>query len=410
MVLVQAAQIFRDKALRPGEWTLDTVGDAAGFAALEGPWNALVERAGIDHPFVRHEWMRAWWDAFGAGRELHIVTIRSRDELIAIAPFMITRGRMYGVPVRRLELIFNVHTPRLEIITGRAHREVYRALWKYLREHGGRWDVAQLHQLPEGSRTLEELRRVADEDGFPSGVWRSDDSPYLSLEGISPDVYFASLGSKHRSNMRNRTKRLAKLGTIAVETVSGGPALDRALDEGFAIEAAAWKGTEQTAIASDDALRRFYTRLAHVAAKTGWLRLSFLTLDGRRIAFGYSLVYGRKLYLLKAGYDPEFAPYSPFNLLCERVIREAFEQGLTEFDFLGKDAEWKLKWTRTTRPHYWLFIFSRDLRARFIHWAKFRLAASLREKSVMRPLVRWARGETAIPGPNGLATEAKEGA
>ena len=38
---------------------------------------------------------------------------------------------MYGVPVTRLELIYNEHTPRMDFIISRSHREVYRVLWKY---------------------------------------------------------------------------------------------------------------------------------------------------------------------------------------------------------------------------------------------------------------------------------------
>jgi CelD/BcsL family acetyltransferase involved in cellulose biosynthesis len=391
MVLVHAAQIFREKAQRPSEWTVEVVTEHADFLALEGAWNTLVERAGIDHPFLRHEWIRIWWDCFGQGHRLHILLVRQRDDLVAIAPFMLTSTRMYGVPVRTLAFIFNVHTPRQDLIVARAHRDVYQAVWKYLDSRQGLWDVIEMYQLPETSRTREYMRQAAENAACPAGIWHGDASPYLSLEGRTADEYFASLGTKHRSNMRNRTKRMSRLGKLELEIVSD-RGLTTALEDGFAIEAAAWKGDARTAIRSDDALRRFYTRIGEASAKAGWLRLQFLTLDGRRIAFGYSLVYGRKLYLLKAGYDPEFARYSPFNLLCERLIRAAFDEGLLEFDFLGADAEWKMRWTQTTRAHEWLYLFSRDPRARFLHWAKFRLACVLRETALTRRLVQWARG------------------
>jgi CelD/BcsL family acetyltransferase involved in cellulose biosynthesis len=389
MVLVQAADVFREKAARPTEWRVESVSRYDELLALEGPWNALVDRARIDYPFLRHEWIRTWWDCFGAGKKLHVLLIRSRDELVGIAPFMLTQGRMYGVPVRRLEFIFNVHTPRMDVIIGRAPREVYRTLWKYLNENQHLWDVVALYQVPEGSPTLDELARAAERDGCPTGRWRSDDSPYLTLEGRTMESYLAELATKHKSNMRNRTKRLAKLGTVEVETIEGLRDLPEALETGFQIEAAAWKGATRTAIRCDDSLERFYTRVARVAAMKGWLRLDFLTVKGRRIAFGYSLVYGRKLYLLKAGYDPEFSPYSPFNLLCERTIASCFEEGLTEFDFLGAEADWKMKWTTTKRAHNWLFLFSPRARTRLVHWAKFRLATAVREQPLMRPIVNW---------------------
>jgi CelD/BcsL family acetyltransferase involved in cellulose biosynthesis len=389
MVLLQAADAFREKAARPTEWRVDAVSDYADFVGLESPWNALVERAGLDYPFLRHEWLRTWWDCFGQGKRLHVLLVWSREELVGAAPFMLTHGRMYGVPVRRLEFMFNVHTPRMDVIVGRSPRDVYRMIWKYLHGHQHLWDVVALYQLPEGSPTRTELAHAAERDGYLTGQWRSDDSPYLDLQGLNAESYQARLGSKHKSNMRNRTKRLGRIGTVGIETVQGRHGLPEALDDGFRIEAAAWKGEARTAIQSDEALQRFYSGMARIAANRGWLRLDFLTVNGRRIAFGYSLVYGHRLYLLKAGYDPEFCPYSPFNLLCERTIEACFEAGLREFDFLGAAADWKMKWTSTARPHYWLFLFSPRARTRLVHWAKFRLAASLRGRPLMRPLVSW---------------------
>src|SRR5215208_5344519 len=42
--------------------TTELVADYAAFVALEAEWNDAVERAQIAHPFLRHEWVRTWWD------------------------------------------------------------------------------------------------------------------------------------------------------------------------------------------------------------------------------------------------------------------------------------------------------------------------------------------------------------
>ena len=43
---------------------------------------------------------------------------------------------------------------------------------------------------------------------------------------------------------------------------------------------------------------------------------------------------------------------------------DAFERGFEEVDFLGDTEPWKLEWTTTTRPHDWLFVFSKSSRGR----------------------------------------------
>jgi CelD/BcsL family acetyltransferase involved in cellulose biosynthesis len=114
--------------------------------------------------------------------------------------------------------------------------------------------------------------------------------------------------------------------------------------------------------------------------------LNFLTLNGRKIAFDYSLQYKNKHYVLKPGYDPEFAPLSPYNLLCYMKLQDAFESGLSEYDFLGMKDDWKLDWTGTTRTHLWLYIFSDRLRTTLLHYAKFRLMPKLTRFRLFRML------------------------
>jgi CelD/BcsL family acetyltransferase involved in cellulose biosynthesis len=372
---------------------VEAVTDYRSLVALGPVWTDLAEEAGLDHPFLSHEWVCAWWESFGAGRELRVLVAKTEDRVIGIAPLMLSRGRMYGLEVRRLQSIHNDHTPRADFIVAEGHREAYNAFWTYL-SSAGAWDVLQLSQLPAGSETLELLPQLAKRDGFLWGLWRSADSPYLPIHDTW-DSYLGRLPSRHRRNLRNRLKRLGQRGQVSLRSVS---ALDddghEALEEGLRIEAAAWKGQAGTAIDSRPELRQFYTRFAQSSAKRGWLRLHFLTVAGRPIAFGYFLHYKRKLYLLKPGYDPDYAPYSPCNLLCYMVLREAFESSLAEYDFLGDDDGWKRQWTGERRPHYWLFVFPDHPRARLLRYVKFQLLPWLRERGLY-PRVRGPAGGRA---------------
>jgi CelD/BcsL family acetyltransferase involved in cellulose biosynthesis len=162
--------------------------------------------------------------------------------------------------------------------------------------------------------------------------------------------------------------------------------LAEGLEDGLRLEAAAWKGEAQTAISCDPAISRFYSTLAGRAAERGWIRLHFLHADNARVAFDYSLCYKGRVYLLKLGYDPAYARFSPSNLLLSRILESAFAQGLTKYEFLGADAEWKMSWATLVRRHYWLFVFPATVKGRFLHLIKFRLVPLLR-----RPGLRHVR-------------------
>jgi CelD/BcsL family acetyltransferase involved in cellulose biosynthesis len=363
---------------------VSVIQDYEQFASLEHEWNDAVDRARLSHPFLRHEWMRSWWDSFGApstraARQLHIVLVRNDDRIVGIAPLMRESAVVYGLPVRRLALLANDHTPRADFVVAGDEDEIYQAIWTSLAGEIDQWDVLQLTQLPHTSRTISVISRLASAEQLPIGTWKSTDSPFLELAGTW-DSYWAGLPAKFRSNVRNRLTRLHQIGSPALEVLSQRAAISAALDEAWRLEASGWKDKEGTSITSDPAVQRFYTLLADRAVDRGWLQLLFLASGGRRIAVSYSALYDGRLFLLKTGHDREFHACSPFKVLTYLATQKAYAQGLREIDFLGDSEPWKHEWTPTVRAHDWLFIFSNSRRARLLHSIKFQMAPEIKKK------------------------------
>jgi CelD/BcsL family acetyltransferase involved in cellulose biosynthesis len=355
---------------------VETVSDYQSFLNLEPAWDHVLQMAGLNNPFLEHVWVRTWWESFGQGSSLHVLLVKVDDEPVAIAPLISTTISMWGIKVRRLGFFYNAHVPRADFIIARRSNEVYRAIWDHL-SRDRCWDLLQLCQIPEGSETLEELPALAHKSGCPIGTWDSGAAPYVALSS-SWSKYCDGLAAKHRSNLRNRFKRLNQIGPVGVETIVSSQELANALDCAFQLESAAWKGDEGTAISCHADLRKFYSLFAQRAAERDWLRLHFLSVGPARAAFDYSLCYKDQIYLLKLGYDPAFAAYSPSNLLVAKVLESAFEGGLTRYDFLGEFGDWKRCWAAESTSHHWLFIFSRSLKGRLLHRIKFDLIPFLK--------------------------------
>lgn len=363
----------------PG-FSVELVSDPAGFAALAPEWNDLAARAGLDHPFATHEWLSAWWAAFGDdGRELRVAVVRRGGACVGLAPLMLTRSRMYGVPLRSLELMANEQSPRNEVLT--SDPQAWDALFAHLLAQQGAWDALVLRQLPEGSTSDAALERLGGAHGLRSNTWRAPASPIVRTDG-DYQAYLGARPNKLRVNLRNRLKRITKLGPIRYEKIRGGEALAEAFEDALRIEAAGWKGGAQTAIASHAATRRLYECFTAVASGRGWLELRFLTVGQRRVAVAYNLRYGGKLYLLKQGYDPELAELAPASLLCHELVRECFAEGVSALDLLGDDEAWKLQWTGECAPHRWWFVFTPRWRARLARALKFVVAPALRDTPV----------------------------
>ena len=58
--------------------------------AITPEWDALV--AALNGSlYMAFAWCEVWWRHYGARRELRVIAVRSRDELVAVLPFFIDR-------------------------------------------------------------------------------------------------------------------------------------------------------------------------------------------------------------------------------------------------------------------------------------------------------------------------------
>lgn len=353
----------------------------AEFLAVEAEWNTLVA-ATEGGPFLRHESIRAWIEAFAPRASLVILLARDRrGALSAALPLLAEWGLFCGLPARRLVAAANTHSCRFDMLALDPVAAA-RAFLAHLERRGG-WDVLRIIDVPAGGKAWE-IHRAALARRLPVGTWEAERSPFLAF----PRSYAELLARKSplfRANLRRRRRQLEKLGTLSVERVTDDPQLSERLEQGFALEQRGWKGKQGTAIAQDRRTHAFYTQMALAASRNGHLALFFLRLDGRPIAFHFGLVHGGIYYVPKLAYDESLVGCSPGLVLIEEAIRDGIERGLRGYDFLGDEAEWKNKWSTSVRPHHWIFVFRGTATGRALRRAKFDWLPAVRGALRARP-------------------------
>jgi CelD/BcsL family acetyltransferase involved in cellulose biosynthesis len=190
---------------------------------------------------------------------------------------------------------------------------------------------------------LLELRRAAASAGHRVLRTTVQRSPYAML--VPGEDVDRRLSGKAARNLRRNLRRLEEVGRVDVQVEVAPDRLDELLEQGFCVEPSGWKADRGTAISSSPATRRFYAGVAHWAMDAGLLRLGFLRLDGRAIAFAFALQDATAFYLLKGGYDRGHRRYAPGKLLFRSLMAEAVASGAQRFEFLGAAEPWKLEWT-----------------------------------------------------------------
>jgi CelD/BcsL family acetyltransferase involved in cellulose biosynthesis len=356
--------------------------DRAGFEAMEHEWNALLE-SGSREPFCRHEFIRSFLRNFLPEARLKVVTGRDRFGALVVAlPLIAGRGAICGFGARELGSPTNVHSLRFDLVAddvqGRGD-----ALFQHLAADQ-EWDILKITDVPEGGKAWN-IYRAAERAGFPVGAWEAQRSPYMTLPSSYAEV-LQGLSAKFRANLRRRRKRLDERGgEISVERVAGAALSESHLEECLALERSGWKGRQGTAVGQSQAARGFHLTLIRQEAFRDHLSLFLLKCGGKLIAFQYGLTCAGVYSLVMTSYDEVFKEFSPGHLLTEEVLKDCIARELREFDFLGCDLAWKLEWTATVRPHYWLFVFRDSPFGRALRTIKFGWVRLARQS-----VARWA--------------------
>lgn len=219
-------------------------------------------------------------------------------------------------------------------------------------------------------------------------------TPVVDLDGSDPEQ---RLNSRRRSDLRRARRRAEDLGSVRFDFHSPSTAeLAPLLDDFLAVEAAGWKRRSGTALAYDPMRLAFFRGYASAAAEEGRLRLAFLRIDDRPVAAQYAIELGKRLWLLKIGYDEDFARSSPGQLLMLETLRDSMSRGLTAVEFLGYADEWTRVWTTEERACV-------SLRAYPFAPGSLRAVATevstLARRRLVTPLVRRAGGHY-LAGPS----------
>lgn len=337
---------------------ITVITDTRAFHDLHEEWNNLLDSSETWTPFLTWEWMWAWWTHLREGASLHIITVRSNGQLIAIAPLMtVRRGVMLPA---RLEFmgIGAAGADYLDIIARKGHEAAaLAALSRHFDAHQLSLHFDHLPPRPlAGALTL---------NGWTAIESSPDVCPYIDLSGQTWDSYLTSLGSSHRANFRRRLRALEGQFDFRFAPVASHDDRRQTTEALFLFHDQRWTCGGSTAF-STTPLRAFHQDLTRSALDRGWLRMYAVSLNGKIAAAMYGFARDGRFYFYQHGYDTAYSRYSLGLVLMGLTIRAAIDEGMREFDMLYGHEPYKQLWAARQRPLGRLMLFPPRLGGRWL--------------------------------------------
>jgi CelD/BcsL family acetyltransferase involved in cellulose biosynthesis len=292
------------------------------FDSLEKAWRKLLAVCSTNHIFLTPQWQKAWWQTFGNGSELMLLSIYRGTELIGIIPLM-RQGKtisFIGSSDVCDYMDFIVH--------GGQEATVFSHLLDYLEPM--EWQAIDLRSLLPDSLGLSHFAPIARQNNYLVEVTKEDVSPQIVLPS-NWESYLSQLEGKNRRELRRKLRRLDQTKSTRSYTITKKEQMHQALEDFFELFklSVGIKAGFMT-----DQMRHFFETMTFSLAEEGNIRLSFLDVDGIRVASTICFDYEHELYLYNSGYNPEYASFSVGLILKVFCLRDGIFEGKKRFDFL----------------------------------------------------------------------------
>ena len=325
---------------------VECIDDHWRFTALRPEWNELLRASTADCPFLSWEWLHSWWKHLGGASALRVVTVRSGEELIAIAPL-----RESAAPIAWFSTLEFLGTGEagsdyLDVIV-RSGREA-EAIAALAQFAASRNTTLRFDHLPPTSMAAELAQRLSTE-GWASSDAPDGTCPFIRLTGHTWDSYLATIGSAHRANVRRRLRGLEQKFQTRFEQVTTEPERAEALDALARFHDNRYDSRGGSTAFSSPSLRAFHDEVTRRGIDRGWMRLYVLRLNEAVAAVMYGFSYNRTFYFYQHGFDSQYQQHSVGLAVMALTIQAAIDEGLQEFDFLWGVEGYKSLWSQDSR-------------------------------------------------------------
>lgn len=323
------------------------------LSGMKENWVELLRNSAFPAPFLLPAWQMNCLKMMPRSKKTEIFSLREKNVFTGIAFLMEERYLHF----RRVRFAGTGSVDYLGFACRRGSEEkFFREFFLHCSQKGGNF-VFDLQQMPEGT-PLEQITETAKQHGFYVRCFPQDVCPVLSLPD-TVELYFKSLSQNQRKTLKRLGNKLNKNFRASFRRVETAEELEFALSHFFRLHRIRWMMRGLPGMMYAPKIRGFHRAACHALLDEGLLRFYWLTLNDEVAAALYGFAWNNVFYFYLSGFHPRHSSYGIGTLLFYECIQRAIEEGLTSFDFMRGQEEYKYRFgakdTANTR-----MIFSRN--------------------------------------------------
>lgn len=333
-----------------GIMRIDVVTTLEELLPLRDPWNALAG----DNPFLSWEWMAGWWQGYGHGHHLSVITMTNDDhQVVGIAPLYRSSG-LHGGTLRFIGSYYTASDYLCVLARPSDRGEVHGGLLRYLAE-------AMNPSSPQESFGRLELDGVAIDDvamqdlshefltaGYGLRKELIENTWRIALPA-SWQTFCDTLGYGCRRKARKAEKRLDS-GEFVLKTTQSVQDFDRIAATFADLHQRRRMQLGQSGCFSDPRFNRFFRCVMQSLSALGKARLQWIEWRGEPVAAQFQLLNDSTVYMFQSGMDPNACKVEAGHAMTAASVRHAIAEGYQTYDLLRGDEPYKAYWSAQPRP------------------------------------------------------------
>lgn len=342
---------------RRSKFEVEEITTLEAFMSLKKEWNSLLASSEINTFFLTFEWIKNWWQCFGDDKHLYILTAKKNNNLVGIAPLMITKDkkvRFIGTPLADYgDFIINESKEKNK-------ESVLSAFLEHLLKKNKQWKSIHLDEIQERSSTVPILRML------------------LSKHAANKFLIHKSIGCMALDFQKSNNKELAKLlkkrgirrhikflhshGNLIFKKIENLDEAKKALNTFFEQHIAIWHKKKDPSMFLDERYKKLFEQLTEELLMSGKVIIWAIYLDNHPIAMQFGFEHNKSYITYCQSQDLSYAKQSPGTILYKHFIEEYRNKGLSIVDHSRGTEAYKHRFSNDSWKNMKVIIHNNNLK------------------------------------------------